>query len=408
MGARPFASFRCAARRPNIRNRQLRLYIFCRLPGSNLSRHIFISAYCIRAIYFGLLGELLNQPHEEFRQQFKTLMHFGEGVYTAYVVRDTRFEHIHAHFIDRAALVALCVSRLIKIPYSVTAHANDIYKAPLLVPVKLANARFVVTVSEFNKEYLVNKFEHVDRRKVMVLHPWVDLDEFPLVRSHSANDRFIIVSVGRLVPKKGHIILIEACAQLRQQGMGFECRIIGDGPQRAELEQRIAALDLQDHVTLIGSIPKEGVLAQLQAADVFALPATIAPDGDRDGMPVALAEAMAVGLPVISTDIVGIRELVRVGAGFLVPSDDAKALAEALQRVHTMPPAERRAMGVRARDVVAREFELESGVRQLAVLFHSSADDPDARTARGILYRPRRRTRSDTVHRLGRRVRNIF
>ncbi len=359
-------------------------------------------------VYFTLLLELVTQPRQDFRQRFKTLMHFGEGVYTAYIVRDTGFEHIHAHFIDRAALVALCVSRLLKIPYSVTAHANDIYKAPLLVPAKLANARFVVTVSEFNKEYLVNKFEPVDRRKVIVLHPWVDLEEFPLARPHPANDHFTIVSVGRLVPKKGHSTLIEACGLLHQQGMNFECRIIGDGPQRVQLEQQIAALDLQDHVTLLGSQPKDRVLANLQSADVFALPATIAPDGDRDGMPVALAEAMAVGIPVISTNIVGIRELVRVGTGFLVPSDDAQALAGALQRVQAMPVAERRAMGVRAREIVAREFELESGVRQLAALFHSSANDPDARTAKGILYRPRRRTRSDTVHRLGRRVRNIF
>ena len=131
--------------------------------------------------------------------------------------------------------------------------------------------------------------------------------------------------MGRLVAKKGHRDLIMACARLDQQGADFECRIIGEGPQRAELEQLIEANSLGERVKLLGARSKEQVLANLGSADVFALPVTIAPDGDRDGMPVALAEAMAMGLAVISTDIVGIRELVQPGTGILVRPNDPAA-----------------------------------------------------------------------------------
>ena len=179
--------------------------------------------------------------------------------------------------------------------------------------------------------------------------------------------------MGRLVEKKGHSDLIEACYLLQQQGLDFECRIVGDGPLRPKLEEQVTRHNLQGRVRLTGGQPQSQVRWLLQQwADLVALPCVIARDGDRDGMPVALAEAMAMGLAVISTDIVGIRELVQPGTGILVPPHDPAALAEALWTIGAQDPASRIEMGRRGRAVVEAEFNLLKGTRQLAKLFREA------------------------------------
>lgn len=361
-----------------------------------LAAHLYFAARRPRA-FFGLLWWLLTRPHANFAQRFKTLLHFGEGVYAAFRVRHSSFEHIHAHFIDRAALIALCLSRLLNKPYSVTAHANDIFAAPTLVTEKLAPARFVITVSEFNKQHLLQTYPALEARQIHVLHPWVDTDEFMPPTARPQNGYLQIISVGRLVAKKGHAVLLDACAQLAQAGAAFECCIIGEGPLRAELQTRIAAHNLDARVMLLGAKPKVEVQAALARADVFVLAATIAPDGDRDGMPVALAEAMAMALPVISTEVVGIHEMVRDGAGFLVPPDDAAALARALVQVQQTPRAARLEMGLRARQIIADDFQVKRGVSELATLFRASSGAPDAQAQRGLFYHPRRRSKPNPL-----------
>lgn len=359
--------------------------------------------------YLSLLLWLLTRPHLAPNQRMKTLLHFGEGVYAAFLLRDLAFDHIHAHFIDRAALVALCVGRLLHTSYSVTAHANDIYTAPVLVSEKISGARFAVTVSEFNKQYLLTHFRELYAEKIIVLHPWIDLDDFSPPALRAQNSRLQILSVGRLVEKKGHLYLLNACAQLRAQGMDLECVIIGEGPLRPELETLINANGLAEHVHLSGAKPQAAVLEALRRADVFVLPVVIARDGDRDGMPVALAEAMAMQVPVVSSDVVGIRELVRPGTGYLVPPNDAAALADAIRSLHTLGHAKRVEMGRCGRAVIAQDFELASGVGQLAALFASAIARQGARTASDLMFRPHRRhTKSGPAHWLERKVRGIF
>lgn len=278
--------------------------------------------------------------------------------------------HLHAHFATEGTTVAWTFSLLAGIPFSFTAHAYDIYLSPLKLCEKLQAAAFVVTISQHNKAHLLMVSPELPPTKVHVLHGWVDLERFT-PSSNRSIEPFRILSVGRLVEKKGHAYLIEACAQLAAWEIPFECRIVGEGPLRQKLEAAIIANDLDGRVRLLGAVPHEQVLALLDNSSVFALPCVITDEGDRDGIPVSLAEAMAMQLPVVSTDIVGISELVQEGTGFLAPPRDAETLAEALRKVHEMSDEARREMGRRGRSVVEAEFNLESEVQELIRLFRS-------------------------------------
>ncbi|MBI5030563.1 MAG: glycosyltransferase [Chloroflexi bacterium] len=324
------------------------------------------------AAYWSLLGYLFTRPHSNLRQRIKTLAHFFEGVYAAYLLRDANCDHLHAHFVDRAAVVALCVSRLLHKPYSLTAHANDLYAGPVLLFEKMKHAQFVVTVSNFNKKYILEKCPGLDAEKILVLHPWVDGSEFAPPINRAPNRRFSILSVGRLVEKKGHRFLIEACRQLRTQGLHLDCRIVGGGPLEEELRALINRYGMADLITLEGAQSKAHVLQRLAEADAFVLASTIARDGDRDGMPVALAEAMAMQVPVISTALVGIGELVQPGAGILVPPENPGALAQAIKQIYSMNRAAQVEMGQRARAIVQHNFEVNQGIDQLAEMFRHS------------------------------------
>jgi glycosyltransferase involved in cell wall biosynthesis len=324
-------------------------------------------------VFFATLIYLLTHDHPGLQDRLKTILHFWQGVYASYLLRHWDFDHLHAHFIDRAVVVALVVGRLLGKPYSLTAHASNIYRKRILIREKIINAKFVVTVSQHNKAHLLKTYPGLDPEKIYVLHPWVNLSHFNPPANRPTHERLHILSVGRLVEKKGHDYLIEACHLLQKQGLGFECRIVGGGPLKPELEERITQYNLRDQVYLVGGQPQSEVLRLLATwADVFALPCVIAQDGDRDGIPVSLAEAMAMQLPVISTDIVGISELVQPGTGILVPAHNALALAETLEAVHAASPSARAQMGRRGREVVDGEFNLVKGVAQLACLFREA------------------------------------
>jgi colanic acid/amylovoran biosynthesis glycosyltransferase len=335
-----------------------------------IAGHLHFSL-CRPLIYFGTLIYLLSRPHPSLADWFKTFLHFAEGVHAAHLLRGHSLDRLHAHFIDRAATVALVASRLLDLPYSVTAHANDIYTKQVLLHEKINEASFVVTVSEFNKSYLLDTYPGLGSNKIHVLHPWVDTSRFHPPSARPNHNELRILSVGRLVEKKGHQYLIEACHLLQAKGIDFECHIIGDGSLESELRADIERYQLEGRLHLLGAQPQTEVLANLSWCDVFALACVIAKDGDRDGMPVALAEAMAMGVPVVSCQIAGIDELVRPGTGLLVPPRDARALSEALQTIYSLGELERAEMGQLGRAVVEADFDLLGGTRQLMTLFQT-------------------------------------
>ncbi len=318
--------------------------------------------------FFSTLVYLLTRPHPSLRARLMTFIHFMEGVYAAYTLRRAPGQHLHAHFIDRAATVALVASRLLDIPYSVTAHASDIYVNPVLLKEKLANAKFVSTCTAYNRSYLSQFGKDLFNHKLLCIYHGLELERYVKVQRTKIG-RPVILSVGQLQERKGLSYLVEACSFLGERGIQFECRIIGEGPLRPILQDQIQRLGLENFVRLLGALPHEEVIAQYQEATVFALPAILGKDGDRDGIPNVILEALSMGLPVVSTAHSGIPEVIEEGVnGLLVPPEDAKALSSALERVICNPEMQS-AFGKAGRQIVADRFNPEKNARRLLEAF---------------------------------------
>lgn len=298
-------------------------------------------------------------------------------------------DHLHAHFASSATSVAMVAYRFTGIPYSFTAHAKDIYINSIdqkLQRDKLNRAQFVVTVSDFNKshlEELVIKAGHssIENRSdgqpvaIRRLYNGIDLGQFQPGPARAQANPPLILSVGRLVEKKGFEDLVRACAHLHERGLNFRCEIIGKGPREAALKELIASLGLTGIVRLAGPRPQDEIVSSYREATVFALPCVVAEDGNRDGLPTVLLEAMAMGLPVVSTRLTGIPEIVEHGSsGLLVPEHDPAALAAALGELLN-DPARRASMGRLAMDKVSREFDLRKNVSVLRRWFAGAVGD---------------------------------
>ncbi len=302
------------------------------------------------------------------RRRAGALKRFLQAGYIAPRLRQAGIAHVHAHFASSATSVAHYLHRLTGVSYSFTAHAKDIYINSVSSEVlerKLKAARFAVTVSDYNREYL-SHLAGGDR--VVRIYNGLDLRQFAL-DGRDRDEPPLVLGVGRLVEKKGFADLIRACAALRRDGCRFQCRIVGKGDREAELRALIRDLDLAGCVELAGPLPREALLELYPRATVFVAPSVIGADGNRDGLPTVLIEAMALGVPVVSTDVTGIPELVEDGrTGLLAPQRDPEALAGAIRRV-----LEDRAFAaalVRAgRERVEREFDLRREAARLRELF---------------------------------------
>lgn len=290
-------------------------------------------------------------------------------------LRGARVEHLHAHFATWAAATADRLAAELGVPFSFTAHAHDIYHRDVdraALAARLERAAFAVTVSEANRAFLDEVLAaHGRRGNVVRLYNGVDLSRLRATERRPVAGR--IVSVGRLVPKKGLTHLVEACLLLRAAGRGFECVVVGDGEERGALERQIAAADLRAEVTLAGARSHRDTLDLLGSAEVCALPCVVAPDGDRDGLPTVLLEALALGVPVVSTAVSGVPEIVDDGeSGLVVPPADPAALAAALERVLGSPSLRAR-LAAAGRVRAEREFDLRANVASLRELFAASA-----------------------------------
>lgn len=280
--------------------------------------------------------------------------------------------HVHAHFASSATSVSRDLHAMMGISYSFTAHAKDIFIETVswgsLVR-KLRLARFVVTVSDFNVDHLRALEPRVNVHRI---YNGLDLDMFQPTPPRP-QDPPLILSVGRLVEKKGFDDLIRACAILRDRGTPFRCEIIGTGNQEASLRKLIASLDLGEFVSLPGPMPREELVDRYPRASVFAAPCVVGNDGNRDGLPTVLIEAMALGVPVISTPVTGIPELVRDGeTGTIVPERDPAALADAIEQALACPERAR-GMAACGREQVEANFDLRRNVANLRQLFQEAS-----------------------------------
>jgi glycosyltransferase involved in cell wall biosynthesis len=285
--------------------------------------------------------------------------------------------HLHAHFLHSPAALAFVAAKVSGQPYSLTGHAKDIYTTlPENLRMRCDRARFVTTCTEANRAHLVTEVG-LAPGQVHVCRHGVDLTKFTIPSRTPRPGR--IVSVGRLVPKKGFDILIRACGELRRRGIAFELVLLGGG----ELNDALLALTheqgIGDRVRLLGSRPQRDVIEQLAAAEVFALSPVVLPNGDRDGVPNVLLEAMAAGVPAVATTVSGIPEVVTDGeTGRLVPPQRPDLLADALARLLTDPTLRTR-LGEAGRRHVREHASWASAIAPLLALLEGEL----APTARG-------------------------
>lgn len=315
------------------------------------------------ALYLGVLGRVLWGASASANFFLRTLVLFPKSVYLAERLRAEGIGHLHAHFATHPATVALVVSSLTGIGFSFTAHAHDIFVRRPLLRQKIREARFVRAISRFNREFLAARYPDADA-KTVVIHVGVDTRAYG-GEGTGAGGLTTVLCVAALQAYKGLGVLVEACRRLRGDGVVFRCDIVGEGPLRAEIERQVARAGLGDIVQLRGARPEDEVARMMASAAVVVLPSVVAADGQMEGIPVSLMEAMAARRPVVASSLLGIAELVEDGvSGLLVEPGDAQGLASALRRLLADPDG-RRAMGRRGREIVERRFRLAACVGEL-------------------------------------------
>lgn len=284
-----------------------------------------------------------------------------------------RYRHIHCDFADDTATIALIAWRVADIPFSFRDYFSF---NPQMIEEKVLAARFVLACSEQNRASLLARVPSAESDRVVVDYLGVDLDEWPHL---PLPDSRVVVSVGNLQEKKGHLFLLQALARLRQQGIEVTCVVVGDGPLRDCLEAEIDALELRDYVRITGFVSKEEVKGFIRTAQVFCLPAVVASNGDTDGVPFVLMEAMAVGRPCVSTSIGGIEEVIRDGRdGFIVDQKDPVGLAQSLSRLFHDPSLAEQ-MGRSARSRAEELLDLDRNTRETFALFRAAlTEDPSS------------------------------
>lgn len=264
----------------------------------------------------------------------KNLVVFPKAVYVARLVRRFGADHIHAQWAAVPATMALVVSRLTGVPWSFTAHRWDIAENNLL-GTKIRAAEFARVISLHGRNEILGLVGESACANLHVIHVGTTMPDQDDARFATHNGEFHIASIGSLLEVKGHRYLIEACGLLRERGCRFVCHIIGGGPLRGRLETLVRDLGLREYVQLRGRLPHDEVIRMYRRReiDMVVHPSIETSSGEHEGIPVALMEAMAHRVPAISTESGGIPELLGNGAGVLVKSADAKALADAIQRV---------------------------------------------------------------------------
>ncbi len=307
------------------------------------------------------------------KEQLEDALTVAQGIELAAHVRAKNISHLHAHFATLQAGVTRIAALLAEVPYSLTAHAKDIFHNSVddrLLERRLSDAAAIVTVSQFNVSNLASRFPQIQDR-LHCVYNGLTLAELPYKSPAQRAAR--IVSVGRLVEKKGLDVLIKACALLRDQSFDFDCEIVGSGEVENALRQLIEQHALEDAVTLTGPLPQSEVKRKLHEAAVFAAPCIVGQDGDRDGLPTVLLESMALGTPCVSTDVTGIPEVIQhKSTGLVVPQHDAAALAAALKTMLTNREL-RVEYAEAARTLIDEKFDSARTAQQIRELFAAAA-----------------------------------
>ncbi|MFZ0772307.1 MAG: glycosyltransferase [Candidatus Sulfotelmatobacter sp.] len=322
----------------------------------------------------GLLRRLLLRGKETPKLRLKALLHTWLGAYYAVLLRERGVDHIHVHHGYFGSWIGMVAARLLGVRFSLTLHGSDLLLHGAYLDTKLDNCRFCVTISEYNRRYILNHFPGLDPRKITVSRMGVDAPspaKFSAWVSDGTPDNFTLLAVGRLHAVKDHAFLIHACARLRDCGLDFECVIAGEGPERPSLERLIRENRLPDRLTLLGHVARQQMDSLYRRADVVVLTSR------SEGIPLVLMEAMARGGIVLAPAITGIPELVIPGkTGFLYQPGELEDFVRRILFLETLmrnkdQPAVNRLDWVRhaARVQVLNNFNREKNLIHFGDLF---------------------------------------
>jgi glycosyltransferase involved in cell wall biosynthesis len=294
---------------------------------------------------------------------------FLQAAFLAQELQRLQITHLQVHFANLPTAIVEMAQMLYPFTFNIFAHAKDIYLTPTKVlDRRIKKSEFILTCTGFNAQHLQQI--STSTTPIVLSYHGINFTRFtPNLTIRQQSTVPMIMSVGRFCEKKGFPYLLQACSQLKQAGHIFQCMIIGYGEMRSELEQLIESLELTDVVVLPGKKTQDQLVDLYNEASLFVLPCLVTDDGDRDGIPNVLLEAMAMELPVVSTDISGIAELIDNNSnGFLVPEKNSEALAQAIAALITQPQL-RRQFGQRGREKVLNDFNLPNNVGQIRELF---------------------------------------
>lgn len=311
------------------------------------------------------LNQVLEAHHEP-RARAKALATLLLAAAMIPEIRRLNLRHVHAHWATMPALAAYFINQRTGIPYSITAHAADIYAPNGMIAQKLKAAQFVVTCTIANVEALVRL--GAARERVFLCYHGLDLDRLP-APLFCRKEGLRILAVGRMVEKKGFKYLVKACHLLSRRNIPFTCRIIGDGPFARSLQQLVNKFRLAKEVSLSSTCSHEMLLREYRSATLLCVPSIIAADGDRDGIPNVILEAMSQGLPVVASKVSGIPEVVKAHkTGWLVPPGDSACLTRAFEQVRNGPD-EAVNCARAAYSLVRRQFDIRRNIDILIRLF---------------------------------------
>ena len=328
--------------------------------------------------YWPALWVALTNGERKLLQRLKLIYHFFMAAPLAQQMEQRGVEHIHAHFMNVSATMAMYTSLLTGIPYSITVHSAGTRNVPHIIGIspKLKYAQFLIMISRFNIDYFDGIYPCRD--KSTVVRCGIDLDQYPYREPDDSPigvdaQPVLLLAVGRLVEKKGFRFLVDAVARLRDKSVDVALDIVGSGPLENALQQQVRDLSLTDRVTFSGSASTDDVRRKMLQATAVIVPSVTSESGEMEGIPVVLMEAMALGVPVLSTRHSGIPELVREDeTGMVVPEQDVEALALALQSFSDTSSEKilERARYVRkARRLIESEFDIAVVARQRNNLF---------------------------------------
>jgi len=315
--------------------------------------------------YWGTLGYLLFHGIRQPLECVKGLVTFPKVVYYGALMASRGVEHVHAHFANVPTLAALVIRRIWGIPYSFVGHGlHDLFDFRTMLRNKVRHARFAVLISEYNRQHVVRDCDPADAAKLHVVRTGTDVER--LSRVPRQPEKGLLVTVARLSAEKGLTYMVEALSLLRQRGVRARWSVAGEGAERGALEAKVRELGLGGEVTLWGAIAAEEVAPLVARAEVFVLPSLF------EGLPVTLMEAMALRVPVVSTAITGIPELVRDGrTGLLAQPRDPTGLADAIERLLKDPELAGR-LAENGYRLVREEFDLRRNARRVVDLIEQS------------------------------------